>query len=54
MYIPEGLEQKIWKVKDIFDTIGYKWWRLMHPKQAKEYDKQYNDFMERWFGNDWH
>ncbi|QWY14619.1 hypothetical protein [Lactococcus phage PLG-II] len=52
MYISENLERKIRKVKDFFVNISYKWWRLTHPKEAKEYDKQFDDFMERWFGND--
>ena len=53
MYIPEDLEHKIWKAKDFFGNIGYKWWRLTHPKQAKEYDEQFNDFMKRWFGDEY-
>lgn len=52
MYLPEGLERKIWKVKDKVGNIQYKIWRITHQKQAKEYDKQFNDFIERWFGND--
>lgn len=40
-------------MKDKIEAIQYKFWRTTHPKQAKEYDEQYNDFMERWFGSDW-
>lgn len=45
MYISENLERKIWKVKDFLESVSYKWWRLMHKKEAKKYEEQ----MEAWF-----
>lgn len=52
MYLPEGIQHKIWKIQDKVESIQYKIWRITHPKQAREYDEQLKDFFERWFGND--
>lgn len=45
MYFEEDLWRLKVRVLNLLDTIGYKWWRLTRPEEAKKYDEQ----MEAWF-----